>query len=69
MDNLNEVREAIDAIDVQLLDLFNQRARCAERVAEIKLRDSSDAQPVYYRPEREAQIFDRLRDINEGSAR
>ena len=63
---LSEVRVAIDAIDVQLLKLLNERAKCAEQVAEIKSRDASAAGPVFYRPEREAQIFDRLREINTG---
>ncbi len=66
MDQLEDVRKDIDAIDVQLLELLNQRAKCAERVAEIKARSSSDDTPVFYRPEREAQIFDRLRELNAG---
>ncbi len=66
LESLADVRTAIDAIDLQLLDLLNQRARCAERVAAIKSRDATDAPPVFYRPEREAQIFDRLRELNRG---
>ena len=66
LENLTDVRGAIDAIDVQLLGLLNQRAKCAERVAVIKSRDASDDTPVFYRPEREAQIFDRLRALNTG---
>ena len=64
---LNAVREEIDAIDKQLLQLLNARADCAERVAVIKGRASAaDETTVFYRPEREAQIFDRLRAMNEG---
>jgi len=66
VDQLEDVRKDIDAIDVQLLELLNQRAECAERVAVIKARESSDAPPVFYRPEREARIFDRLRELNTG---
>ena len=66
-DPLQAVRESIDAIDLELLRLLNERARCAEQVAEIKARHSdADTEPVFYRPEREAQIFDRLRRVNEG---
>ena len=66
-DGLNEVRTEIDAIDVQLLELLNARADCAERVAVIKGQASADeATTVFYRPEREAQIFDRLRSLNKG---
>ena len=67
LETLLDVREAIDAIDVQLLELFNRRALCAERVAEIKSREvTGNDEPVFYRPEREAQIFDRLRALNSG---
>ena len=50
--DLADVRVAIDAIDVQLLNLLNERAKCAEQVAVIKSRDASVAGPVFYRPER-----------------
>ncbi|MEM7220633.1 MAG: prephenate dehydratase [Pseudomonadota bacterium] len=66
MDNLADLRSEIDAIDNELLTLLNRRAECAERVAEVKTRTSSDDNPVFYRPEREAQIFDRLRAANTG---
>ena len=33
---LSEVRKKIDAIDSQLLSLFEQRMDCARQVAEIK---------------------------------
>ncbi|MEQ8515358.1 MAG: chorismate mutase, partial [Chromatocurvus sp.] len=35
--DLEEVRAAIDAIDGDIQALINQRARCAQRVADIKL--------------------------------
>ena len=61
-EELSHIRDRIDAIDSQLLTLISERAKCAQEVAEVKLRASSDAdQPVqFYRPEREAQV---LRDI------
>lgn len=59
---LAKLRERIDAIDTQVLDLLNARARCAQEVGEIKR--EGDA-PVY-RPEREAQIFQRLRGMSKG---
>ncbi len=65
---LKAVRDRIDAIDRELLRLFNERAECAQQVAEIKmaaLSDDSDA-PVFYRPEREAQILARVRAENTG---
>ncbi len=64
-DKLKPVRERIDAIDRELLRLFNERAECALKVGEIKQGDQSE-DPVYYRPEREAQILTRLMNENDG---
>jgi len=61
--SLAELRAQIDAIDDQLLQLINARARCAQAVAEAKRRDG-DA--VYYRPEREAQVLRQIMDKNTG---
>lgn len=47
------VRGEIDALDAQLLDLLNRRARCAQRVGEIKAAHGDAG--FIYRPEREAQ--------------
>jgi len=64
-DELLKVREEIDAIDQQLLRLFNDRARCAENVAKIKLaNEGKDA--VFYRAEREAQVLRKVMADNEG---
>ena len=50
-DQINRVRQDIDALDEQLLALVNQRARLAQRIGELK--KGADDAPVY-RPEREA---------------
>ncbi|MEM7379370.1 MAG: chorismate mutase, partial [Pseudomonadota bacterium] len=63
-DSLADVRVAIDRIDKAILQLLRERAQCAERVAEIKL--ASDADAVFYRPEREAQILARIARDNPG---
>lgn len=63
---LDEVRESIDAIDRELQRLLNERAGWALKVAEIKQTAPGDEPPVYYRPEREAQILARLKSENEG---
>ncbi len=63
LQSLAEVRDAIDAIDDEVVRLLNRRARCAERVAELK---SGEEKPVFYRPEREAQIHRRLMAQNTG---
>jgi chorismate mutase/prephenate dehydratase len=72
--SLEEVRADIDAIDREIQSLLSRRAQCAQRVAAIKLDDvqaaraagDSDAEVVYYRPEREAQVLQRIIDRNEG---
>ncbi|MCZ6618447.1 MAG: prephenate dehydratase [Gammaproteobacteria bacterium] len=63
---LDLVRENIDAIDRELQRLLNERAACALKVAEIKQAEPGEQPPVFYRPEREAQILTRLMKENEG---
>ena len=58
------VRAEIDGIDSELLRLLNQRARCAQKVGEIKA-EHGEAGHIY-RPEREAQVLRRLQDANPG---
>jgi chorismate mutase/prephenate dehydratase len=72
--NLDQVRADIDAIDQDIQALINRRAKCAQRVAEIKLdevntareRGEPEAEVVFYRPEREAQVLRRIMERNEG---
>lgn len=56
-DALEKARQKIDDIDNSILSLIEKRATLALEIADIKSQQKS---PVYYRPEREAQI---LRDI------
>ncbi|MEJ7138739.1 prephenate dehydratase [Comamonadaceae bacterium SL12-8] len=56
------LRGEIDAVDRQLLDLINQRARLAQAVGEVKKHEGS----VVFRPEREVQVIANLKDINPG---
>lgn len=66
-DTLDGVRARIDAIDDAILALLNQRAACALKVGVIKQATSDPAAaPVFYRPEREAQILTRLQADNPG---
>ncbi len=59
---LAPLREKIDALDAQILDLLSKRAKAAQDVGHIKGGFSS---PVF-RPERERQVVTRLQDINPG---
>jgi chorismate mutase / prephenate dehydratase len=63
---LGQLREKIDSIDGQIGDLICARAECAQQVAEIKRRFSPDQEPVFYRPEREAQVLRRAMERNRG---
>lgn len=60
--DLLSLRTRIDAVDRELLDLLNQRARLAQEVGEVKKREGS----VAFRPEREAQVIDGLKAANPG---
>ncbi len=67
-DALEKLRDRIDAIDKQLLELFNQRAGCAVDVAAVK-RERSEASGEsvdFFRPDREAQVIKRLKSLNQG---
>jgi chorismate mutase/prephenate dehydratase len=59
-DKLKQMRNRIDALDDRLLKLFNDRAKLARRVGELK------GGNAVYRPEREAQVLRRLMAANGG---
>jgi len=63
---LTRLRERIDAIDAELQRLLNERAAAALDVARVKQRADPAAEPVFYRPEREAQIIQRVKSRNTG---
>ncbi len=62
--NLQSLREKIDALDLQIQDLINARATCAQQVAQVKT--ESGERSDFYRPEREAEILRRVRERNAG---
>ncbi|MDK2126000.1 prephenate dehydratase [Parachitinimonas caeni] len=57
---LRQHRDAIDALDVEILRLINQRAEHARHIGEIK------GGGLVYRPEREAQVLSRIKGLNQG---
>ncbi len=61
---LQPLREKIDALDAQLLDLLNQRAAVALQVGEVK--HAFDAGGPVLKPEREASLVRHLQQINGG---
>ncbi len=61
-EQLADLRVRIDVVDQQLLTLLNARAKLAQAVGEVKKIDGS---PVF-RPDREAQVIDRVKNRNLG---
>jgi chorismate mutase / prephenate dehydratase len=59
-EDIGRLRDRIDEIDAQVLALVSERARCAHRIGELK------GGAAVYRPEREAQVLRRLRELNPG---
>lgn len=59
---LKPLREQIDAIDAQILDLLSKRACLAQEVGHVKAETNA---PVF-RPEREAQVLRGVADRNPG---
>ncbi len=57
--DLQQCRQAIDALDTQILNLLAERTAVVEQVAAIKKRQGN---AVFMRPAREAQIIRRLLD-------
>lgn len=56
---LELLRNQIDAIDEKLLTLVSERATLAEQIGQLK-------EGILYRPEREAQVLRRIAELNPG---
>ncbi|MGR9114549.1 MAG: prephenate dehydratase [Gammaproteobacteria bacterium] len=61
---LSQLRDRIDAIDEQILQLINQRAACAIEVAKTKT--AQGEQGCFYRPDRESLVLRRIKQLNQG---
>ena len=61
---LSELRNRIDSIDDQILQLINQRATCAIEVARTKISEGETG--TFYRPDREALVLRRIKELNPG---
>ncbi|HEY8553428.1 MAG TPA: prephenate dehydratase [Burkholderiales bacterium] len=60
---LRELRARIDALDDRILELVNRRAAVAKAIAAVKERNGDKH---YYRPEREAEVLQRIAARNKG---
>ena len=61
-DGLAGLRQQIDALDRQLLDMLNERAHLAEQVGDIKRAEGSP----FFRPDRVAQVLEKIQQLNTG---
>jgi len=59
---LKEIRDKLDAIDNEVLELINQRMDLVHQVGVLKAKSGG----AIYRPEREKAIIDRLEKLNKG---
>lgn len=63
--SLDELREKIDALDRTLLENISTRAKYAQLVGKVKRQETGE-QSIFYRPERERQVIERLQNLNQG---
>lgn len=61
---VEQLRARIDALDERIQALLSERAACAQQVAEAKR--EAGGKPVFYRPEREAEVLRLVRERNQG---
>ena len=60
--SIDTIRESIDEVDSQILELLNQRADAAREIGKIK----EKLKARFHAPEREKEIFERLKIENKG---
>ncbi len=63
--SLENLRKEIDAIDYQIHDLLNERAKINLKVGKLKVEKDGE-KAVFYRPEREKQILEEINKYNTG---
>lgn len=61
--DLSEIRKEIDNTDIKIQALLNERAKLAKQVAQAKY--AVEDNPVFYRPEREAEVLHNVIARNE----
>ncbi len=63
MADIDHWRKKIDEINLKLLELLNQRSRCAIEIGKIKQRQNLEV----YDPKREQQIIEQVQALTRGS--
>jgi chorismate mutase / prephenate dehydratase len=61
-DPLEPLRKQIDALDIKIVELLNDRARVVVEVGKVK---QSSGDPIYA-PDREKAVLDKVRHLNQG---
>ena len=59
---MNKLRNRIDELDAELLELLNERAKCVMEIGAIKQKEQTEVVV----PQREKELLDRLTLLNEG---
>ena len=59
---MNKLRNRIDKLDAELLELLNERAKCVMEIGAIKQKEQTEVVV----PQREKELLDRLTSLNEG---
>ena len=62
--DIKKIRQKIDSLDDEILQLLNQRAEQAISIAKEKQKQQESDN--FYNPEREAQVIRRIQDLNSG---
>jgi len=62
MTDIAEWRKKIDELDRRMVELVNERARCAQEIGRLK----RNTQMPIYEPDRERIIFDNVHKANQG---
>ena len=59
---MEKLRGRIDELDVELLELLNERAKCVMKIGAIKQKENTEVLV----PQREIALLDRLSSLNQG---
>ena len=60
--SIDDLRKKIDELDERLVELLNERAKCAREIGKIK----HDLKMPIYEPRREESVFANVRHSNRG---
>ena len=63
-EDIKKIRDNIDSLDNELLELLNKRAQQAVNISKEK--QKSKDSDNFYNPEREAQVIRRIKELNKG---